>query len=363
MWTLTNPLHFLITKTWDALNLNANRMKQLSENKRRCLNHVCLLEQQRNHQDGKNLKHKQKRGPGHAQKCVERCCDFANKKVEQLYTGSHPCLGDHQLKQEELESVGDLSEVQTRKISHKVVWGMWQTIVKIDIIHSSHKRILTTLSCGLHGTALSTGFISRIRLCWRPWRLEINLGWSLLYLRKPNICLHQLVVQETNVSILQFYSAHGWTICSRSLGHGNWSVTFNKHTARQGRRAQEDLCGTGDHSISEKNKTKTPTEKRKREVEQLSEVDCVPTYTNSSHLLNGNLSCTSLKTTKPWSRGLSKDEVQRWDTCPEPTGSLLIGCLTESTWNQRSKSNMLTPKFTCWLFVWYHEFFDILEAI
>ena len=48
---------------------------------------------------------------GHAQKCVERYCELANKKVEQRYKVSNPCLDDHQLKQEELESVGELSEV------------------------------------------------------------------------------------------------------------------------------------------------------------------------------------------------------------------------------------------------------------
>ena len=40
---------------------------------------------------------------GHAQKCVERYCEVANKKVEQLFKTSSPCLDDHQFKQEELE--------------------------------------------------------------------------------------------------------------------------------------------------------------------------------------------------------------------------------------------------------------------
>ena len=40
-----------------------------------------------------------------------RCCELANKKVEQFYKVSSPCLDDHQFKQEELESVGELSEV------------------------------------------------------------------------------------------------------------------------------------------------------------------------------------------------------------------------------------------------------------
>ena len=65
-----------------------------------------------------------------------------------------------------------------------------------------------------------------------------------------------------------------------------WDVVIEvlrstSNTARQGRQAQEDLCGTRDPSIN-KTKTKTPTEKSKREVEQLSNVDYVPTNTHSS---------------------------------------------------------------------------------
>ena len=47
---------------------------------------------------------------GHAQKYVERYCELANKKTEQLYKVSSPCLDDHQFK-EELESVGELPDV------------------------------------------------------------------------------------------------------------------------------------------------------------------------------------------------------------------------------------------------------------
>ena len=37
-------------------------------------------------------------------------------------------------------------------------------------------------------------------------------------------------------------------------------------------------------------------------------------------------------------------EVRQRDTCPEPTESRLIGCLTESICTQKSKSNTLTPR-------------------
>ena len=43
---------------------------------------------------------------GDAQKCVERYCDLANKKAVQLYKISSPCLDNHHVKKEELDTVG-----------------------------------------------------------------------------------------------------------------------------------------------------------------------------------------------------------------------------------------------------------------
>ena len=54
---------------------------------------------------------------GHAQKCVEKYCELANKKTEQLCKVSSLCLDDHHFKKEELESVGELCEVCSR-----IVW-------------------------------------------------------------------------------------------------------------------------------------------------------------------------------------------------------------------------------------------------
>ena len=48
---------------------------------------------------------------GHARTCIAGYGELANKKVEQQYKVSSPCLDDHQFKQEELGSVGELSEV------------------------------------------------------------------------------------------------------------------------------------------------------------------------------------------------------------------------------------------------------------
>ena len=48
---------------------------------------------------------------GHAKKCVERYCELTSKTTEQLYKVTTPCLDDHQFKEEELGSVGELPKV------------------------------------------------------------------------------------------------------------------------------------------------------------------------------------------------------------------------------------------------------------
>ena len=48
---------------------------------------------------------------GHAKKCVERYCELANRTTQQLYKVSTPCLDDHHFKEEELKSAGEFSKV------------------------------------------------------------------------------------------------------------------------------------------------------------------------------------------------------------------------------------------------------------
>ena len=53
---------------------------------------------------------------GHAKKCVERYCELANRTTQQLYKVTSPCLEDHQVKEEELGSVGELSKVCSQTV-------------------------------------------------------------------------------------------------------------------------------------------------------------------------------------------------------------------------------------------------------
>ena len=48
---------------------------------------------------------------GLAKKCVERYCEVAEKTTQQLHKVATPCLDDHQFKEEEKGSVGELTKV------------------------------------------------------------------------------------------------------------------------------------------------------------------------------------------------------------------------------------------------------------
>ena len=60
---------------------------------------------------------------GHAQKCVERYCELANETTEQLYKVATPCLDDHQFKEEENGSVGELSTVSSHNVRKMCKFG------------------------------------------------------------------------------------------------------------------------------------------------------------------------------------------------------------------------------------------------
>ena len=114
MRMLTNPHHFLTMSIWDVFSVYANRMSQLLNSMRRCLSHefsAGATEKSTGWAKTSRANRSVVLRQGHAQKCVERYCELANKKVEQLYKVSSPCLDDHHVRQEEIVSVGELSEV------------------------------------------------------------------------------------------------------------------------------------------------------------------------------------------------------------------------------------------------------------
>ena len=67
---------------------------------------------------------------GHAEKCVERYCELANKTIQQLYKVSIPCIDDHHFKETELKSVGDLSKSIISNCSEMLVpWHVLKDLI------------------------------------------------------------------------------------------------------------------------------------------------------------------------------------------------------------------------------------------
>ena len=172
---------------------------------------------------------------GHARKCVERYSELANKKVEQLYTVLSLCLDDHQFRQEELESVLELSQVCSQVVLKNFYLAR---IGRPDILWSVNKlaragtqwtqacdrRLARLISythhtndfrqcCHVGNTAqhCRLGLFQGSDFAGDLEDSKINLGESLMYLQKPNICLHQLDVSVSR-TVLQNQRLFVWRL-------------------------------------------------------------------------------------------------------------------------------------------------------
>ena len=105
----------MTTDVWDACNVNASRTKQLLMNTEQNSNHEFLQEQLKNYL---GVTKKQLRShtiwKAMRKKRVERCCELAIKKTEQLYKISTPCLDVHHFKKEELATARESFNVYSR---------------------------------------------------------------------------------------------------------------------------------------------------------------------------------------------------------------------------------------------------------
>ena len=172
---------------------------------------------------------------------------------------SHGCLHDHHFIEEELKSLGELSNVcswivlkclylartggldilvreQTCLCYQKVDQSLWQTLSTFDIIHASYKWIQTILSCGKHSTTMQMGTVWGLWYCQRFRRLEFNIRRNSVLFWKWHVRAKRLDVQETAFCFKQFCRSwnyfsrcrftHGLGSRSESSGNINWGISF-----------------------------------------------------------------------------------------------------------------------------------------
>ena len=96
--------------------MNANRTTTLLTKKETCSNHEFLLQQLKITEKLHSKTVAWSIWKDMRDKCVERFCEQANKKTEQLYKVATPCLDDQKFKKEELETVGGLSNVCSQMV-------------------------------------------------------------------------------------------------------------------------------------------------------------------------------------------------------------------------------------------------------
>ena len=118
---------------------------------------------------------------GHAKKCVERYCELANKSTQQLYKISTPCIDDHHFKEEEMKSVGELSQVCSQMV---LKCFFLARIGRPDILWSVNKlaRSITnwTKVCARRLNRLISCFITHVNTnSVAMWViLQNNAGWD-----------------------------------------------------------------------------------------------------------------------------------------------------------------------------------------
>ena len=209
---------------------------------------------------------KQLRGPetwkDMLKKCVGRYCELANKKTEQFYAVPSPCLNDHHFKEEELESVGEVSKVCSQlffkclylaRIGRAdIPWSVNKLARSVSnwtgacdkrvarllsyIHHTSDYRQhchvgYTAQQCRLglfqdsdfagdleDSTSISVGV-----LCIFGSRTFVPISWMC---KKQNVSIPQF--NRIRNHLIGRWTANGWITCSRFMECGDRSVAFDK---------------------------------------------------------------------------------------------------------------------------------------
>ena len=158
------------------------------------------------------------------------------------------------------------------------------------------KVISDTLSSGKHGASLQSWSVPRLRLCWRSWKLKISSRGVLCYLGSRTFLSVSWMCKKQKFCLAQLHGV--WDHCSRC-----WWVTCSTNNNVQPKQTSHQETGGSSWF-----QNWDPTCQKK--IEGWSR-DQVPTDTHSSQ---GESQLYIFE--KLWSKWWLRDEVWRWDMCP-----------------------------------------------
>ena len=197
---------------------------------------------------------------GHAEKCIEGYCDWANQSIDQLCRVCTLCIDDHLFKHEEQETVGDLSKVCSQivlKCMHLARMGRPDILVSklaravtkwtrardrrlarlISYIHHTHDY---RKYCHVGNTAQHCvmEFIPRLRFCQIPLKTRHRHRQHSMYLWKSNVRTSSTVSEAISLDaglrmdgIPAFVLCHRTNCCCETAAmykRTNWCVVSAK---------------------------------------------------------------------------------------------------------------------------------------
>ena len=296
---------------------------------------------------------------GHAKKCVERYCELANKTTQQLYKVSTPCIDDHHFKEEEMTSVGELSQVCSQIVLKCLYLAR---IGRPDILWSVNK--------------LARSITKRTKACDK--RLNRLISYIHHTCEYKQYCHVGNTAKQCRLGLFQYSdfagdledskSTSGGTLCilgSRTFVPMSWMCKKQTSVSHSSTESEIISLDTGlrldgwDLTVScfgsviqTSDRTGRPVhvdvkrnQKSQGMINVMENIDSVHSNVQSSHqeaLLyvfedNEAVIKMIIKGRSPIMRHVSR-----------PTELLIIGCLIELIWIQKSKSNTSTRK-TNWL--------------
>ena len=176
----------------------------------------------------------------HAKKCVERYCELSNVTTQQLYKVSTPCIDDHHFKEEEMKSVGELSNACSQIVLKclylaiigrpDILWSVNKLARSITkwtkvcdkrlnrlISHIHHTREYEQY-CHVGNTAKQCrlGLVSRLWLRGRSWRFEIHFWRNTAFLEVIWIRVQELKWSCTSTTSWSLARNKRCKICNRN---------------------------------------------------------------------------------------------------------------------------------------------------
>ena len=271
-------------------------------------------------------------------------------------------------KKEELESVGELSEVCSQ-IVFKCLY-----LARIGVNKLARSVTKWTQACDRRPARLIYYITQTISDNIAMWDTRHSIASFFFFFKTPTLLViskTQSQLQDVSCAFLEVKHLYQWAGCARNrlqfhivqqnqkLFHWMLYFEWTGHLLllfgvlwlrfyvqiQETSNAKSQALGNGKRLQNPKPRPNV-LKKVERLINWVKSITCPQTH----GFLRVCPSCTFSKIAKLWSKWSSKNEVQRWDTCPALTELLLTGCLTETSWNPWFKSNKLTSRTNSLIF-------------